>query len=152
MWTYRQRTGELLRDSVLVGRGYSGWDDGDGVPEPGEGKNDPDEQERRHVGPIPVGLYVIGPAFTHPTKGELVMRLIPKPGTNTFERSGFLLHGDSRRRPGAGSEGCIVQLYDVRLLVAESEDHDLEVVRDAPSEPLPPAPVPPATPVGRTSM
>jgi hypothetical protein len=144
-FVYRQRTGEMWRDGALVGVGYSGLDDGDGVLEPGEGKNDPGAQQQRSVGPIPVGLYRIGPAFTHPTKGTLVMRLVPMPGTETFGRSGFLIHGDSRVRPGTASLGCIVLSHNARLFVSDcvaDGDDDLEVVDDAPSEPLPPRPVP----------
>lgn len=150
MWGYRQRTGELLWDGELVGVGYSGLDDGDGVLEPGEGKNDPEAEALRGVGPIPRGRYRIGPAFTHPTKGKLVMQLIAMPGTDTHGRSGFLIHGDSRLRPGTASLGCIVMPYDVRLIVSDcvaDGDDELEVVDDAPSTPLAPAPVPPAVTV-----
>jgi hypothetical protein len=152
-FTYRQRTGELLRDGELVGVGYSGLDDGDGVAEPGEGRNDPAAQGVRNVGPIPAGRYVIGPAFTHPTKGGLVMGLAPLPGTDTLGRSGFLIHGDSRRAPGTASQGCIVLERDLRLLVSDcvaDGDDELEVVADAPGEPLAAAPVPSAFPVTRT--
>lgn len=128
MWTYQQSTGELRRDGQLVGKGYSGYDDGDGVAEPGEGKNDPGAQELRSTGPIPRGSWVIGPAFFHETKGPIVMRLLPKPGTATFGRSGFLIHGDSIRRPGTASLGCIILSRSLRIAVAESGDHDLEVV------------------------
>lgn len=130
MWTFAQRGGELLHDGKLEGRGYSGWDDGDGVPEPGEGKGDPSAQEQRSVGPIPRGRYHIGPMFFHQSKGRYVMRLTPLPGTNTFGRSHFLIHGDSVRRPGAGSEGCIVLARALRILVGESRDHLLEVVAE----------------------
>ena len=128
MWTYRQRTGDLLRDGRFVSRGYSGKDDGDGIPEPGEGKNDPSKQSERGVGPIPVGTYVIGQPFTHATAGTLVMRLSPLAGTNTFGRSGFLIHGDSRKMPGSASRGCIVLPHAIRRTIWESMDHQLEVV------------------------
>ena len=128
MWVFEQRSGQLLHDGVVVGRGYSGLDDGDGVPEPGEGKNDPATQDQRSVGPIPRGRWTIGPAFFHETKGPLVMRLIPAPTTQTFGRSGFLVHGDSRLTPGTASLGCIVLPHDVREQIAESVDRDLEVV------------------------
>ncbi len=144
MWTYRQRTGELLRDGVLVGKGYSGYDDGDGVPEPGEGKNDPAAQEQRAVGPIPRGRWSIGRPFFHEARGPYVMRLSPEPGTETFGRSGFLIHGDSVKRPGTSSLGCIILARSLRILIGESWDRELEVVA---GEELPLAAAPPATPV-----
>lgn len=128
MWTYRQRSGELLRDGKFVAKGYSGKDDGDGVPEPGEGKNDPSAQTIRSIGPIPVGRYAIGQPFTHKTAGVFVMRLHPVAGTNTFGRSGFLIHGDSIKNPGTASQGCIVLPRWVRRTIWESRDLELEVV------------------------
>lgn len=149
MWTFRIRTGEILNLlGVVRAVGYAGKDDGDGIPEPGEGKNDPDATHLRNIGPIPVGRYRIGAPFVHPTAGEYVMRLHPLPGTDTFGRSGFLWHGDSGVAPGTASKGCIVSSRSSRMEVWESGDHVLEVVRDAPSSPVEPAPVPPAKTVG----
>lgn len=138
MWTYRQRgpsgQGELLLDGSFKAYGYSGYDDGDGIPEPGEGKNDPSKQTERGIGPIPVGLYRIGTPHRHPTAGPFTMRLTPMPETNTFGRSGFLIHGDSRKNPGAGSHGCIVLLRPVREAIWKSGDVLLEVVTGEPSK------------------
>ena len=91
-------------------------------------KNDPSKQSERGVGPIPVGTYVIGQPFTHATAGTLMMRLSPLAGTNTFGRSGFLIHGDSRKMPGSASRGCIVLPHAIRRTIWESMDHTLEVV------------------------
>lgn len=128
MWTFEQRTGRLLRDGTYRGRGFSGYEDGDNIPEPGEGKNDPSKQEERNIGPIPRGRWKIGTPFFHQTKGPYVMRLTPMPGTDTFGRSQFLIHGDSIRRPGTGSLGCIVLPRELRIMIGESGDSDLEVV------------------------
>ena len=132
-WVYRQRTGELLHEGRVIAIGYSGHDDGDGVPEPGEGKNDPAAQAVRSVGPIPVGRYTIGPPHTHPTAGPYTMRLTPQAGTETFGRSGFLIHGDSRSSPGAASLGCIILARPFRVAVWMSGDVALDVVADAPN-------------------
>lgn len=131
MWTFYIREGELWQHGRLVARRvYSGSDDGDGLVEPGEGMNDPTMTDQRNVGPLPVGHYAIGPAFTHPTIGQLVMRLIPTVGTEMFGRDGFLVHGGA---PGGGaSQGCIVAPYGVRAIMAASQDRDLEVVAEAP--------------------
>lgn len=129
MWTYAQRTGELWWNRRLVARGYAGADDGDGMVEPGEGKNDPSTQATRNVGPLPVGFYRIGPPIHHPTAGPFTLRLEPDPSNEMFGRSGFLIHGDSAV-PGAASKGCIVVSREVRGLIAASGDYNLNVVAE----------------------
>lgn len=128
MWTYEQASGKFSQDGVYLVTGYSGWDDGDNISEPGEGKNNPDMQAVKNIGPIPVGQYTIGPAYDTATHGPIVMRLTPKQGTETFGRSGFLIHGDSLRAPGTASHGCIILPRKIREQVASSGDTDLEVV------------------------
>ena len=131
MWTFYGREGELWRDGRWVALGlYAGADDGDGLVEPGEGRGDYSKQAERNVGPTPPGHYTIGPAFTHPTIGTLVMRLTPKPGTDTHGRDGFLIHGGNPA--GGSSHGCIVAPVAVRAMIAASLDTDLEVVAEAP--------------------
>jgi hypothetical protein len=122
-WTYRIDSGEMLEDGVVAGRGYSGKD---------ECKNQSDLDCVKNRGPIPKGRWKIGPAFTHPQKGPLCIPLAPLPGTETYGRSGFLIHGDSRAFPGSASEGCIVIGPLVRDRIAKSKDKVLEVVASAP--------------------
>lgn len=133
MWVYVQRTGELWRDGQIVARGYAGFDDGDGLVEPGEGKNDPGAQGQRAVGPLPVGRYTIGPPFHHPTAGAYTLRLEPHAGNDMLGRAGFLIHGDRSDVPGAASLGCIVVSRAVRTVIAGSGDYELTVVSDLPS-------------------
>jgi len=128
MWFYSQSTGAFTWDGLTIATGYSGWDDGDGVKEPGEGKNDPATQEQRSIGPVPRGQWHIGPAFDHPTKGPAVMQLDPHLGTETFGRSGFLIHGDSIRAPGTASHGCIILPRSLRRLIDASKERNLEVI------------------------
>lgn len=135
MWLYVQRTGELWHDGLLVARGYAGWDDGDGLVEPGEGKNDPGAQAQRNVGPLPVGRYTIGPPMQHPTAGAYTMRLEPHPENQMHGRAGFLIHGDRADVPGAASHGCIVLSRAVRTVIAESLDYELQVVAENPLTP-----------------
>lgn len=116
MWRYEQKTGRLWR---LVAEGYSGHD---------EGKNQPDLDSVRNVGPIPRGRWLITEKFDHPHKGPWCLRLQPVPGTDTHGRSGFLVHGDSISAPGTASEGCIIVSRGVRQRIWESDDHELEVV------------------------
>lgn len=146
MLTWVIRTGRMLRDGALLARGYAGTDDGDGVLEPGEGLNDPSASAQRGIGPIPLGRYRILPPHHHPTAGSYVMRLDPLPGTVTHGRSGFLIHGDSRSRPGTASHGCIILSLADRELVWATGERILEVVAEEPA-PLPLAAVPPAEPV-----
>jgi hypothetical protein len=108
----------------VEGIGYSGH---------GAGVNNPAMQADRDVGPIPRGFYEIGQAFDHPTRGPLVMRLMPRPGTDTFGRSGFLIHGDLKSAPGKhlASLGCIVLDHDLRARIAAavaSGDRLLQVI------------------------
>lgn len=120
MWKYVQKTGELFdSQGHCAGVGYSGH---------GEGKNNPEMQEVRNVGPIPVGTYSIGPLHDTDKHGPDVMALTPVQGTDTFGRSAFLMHGDKIKDPGTASEGCIIQAHATRLAVAKSEDKLLEVV------------------------
>lgn len=111
---YEISTGRYRHGAKILGTGYAGYDDGDGIPEPGEGKNDPTKQAVRAVGPIPVGRYRIHRPFKHPTAGPFTMRLEPLPGTDTKGRAGFLIHGDRSDLPGAASHGCIILPRAVR--------------------------------------
>jgi hypothetical protein len=128
MWTYNQKTGELLWNGEHMARGYSGYDDGDGVPEPGEGQNDPRLDDTKNIGPIPKGLWKMTKVFFDTRRGPFCIRLLPQAGTVTHGRSGFLIHGDSISVPGSASHGCIILPRPVRIKMWESEDHDLEVV------------------------
>ena len=120
MYTYRQSTGELFHDGLPVTTGYSGH---------AEGRNNPALQSHPNVGPIPCGRWTIEkPAFESQTHGPVVMRLDPCAGTETFGRSGFLIHGDSILHPGMGSLGCIILPRPARLAISANPDCDLEVI------------------------
>lgn len=119
-WIYSQHTGRIYHDGSFVGLGYAGR---------GAGKNNPAAQTQEGVGPLPRGTYTIGPPFTHQHAGVYTMRLTPQPGTATFGRSGFMMHGDSIDNPGQASDGCIVQNLSVRRQVWESGDRRLEVTQ-----------------------
>lgn len=119
MWTYRQTSGQLLRDDQPVGFGYSGHL---------EGRNNPKFQNVHNVGPIPQGLWTIsGPPVDTETHGPFVLHLNPNSGTEVFERSGFLMHGDSVEHPGLASEGCIIMSRAIREQVWNSQDNQLTV-------------------------
>lgn len=120
MWIYAQKTGVLRRNGQAVGTGYSGFDNG---------KNNPDMQAIHDVGPIPQGEWTIsGPPFNTAEHGPFVLRLEPSATTDTFGRSGFLMHGDSIQAPGTASKGCIIMPRLIREQVWNSGDTALEIV------------------------
>ena len=124
MWTYEQRSGALGKDGQRVATGYSGF---------GDGKNNPDLENVHDVGPIPRGVYAIGPPHDTTAHGPHVMALTPLPDTNTFSREGFLIHGDSLQNPGTASHGCIILPPDVRKQISASGDTEIQVVCATPS-------------------
>ena len=125
MWTYIQKSGELLHDGAHESVGYSGYND----PNSGqEGKNNPDLQNVHDVGPIPVGGYVIGTPHDSLTHGPFVLPLTPDASNQMFGRTAFLIHGDSVVEPGTASRGCIIMSRGIRNEVATSGDHVLTVI------------------------
>ena len=121
-WTYSQRSGELQQDGGHVATGYSGA---------GAGKNNPALENVPNVGPIPRGEWTIaGPPADTPDHGPYVLRLNPAAGTETFGRSGFLMHGDSKEHPGCASHGCVILPRSVREQVWDSGDRELEVLAE----------------------
>ncbi len=124
-WTYSQVNRTLHNPAGdVIGTGYSGHDDG---------YNNHDAQDQRDVGPTPVGQYRIGPSFRHNPAGPITMRLEPLPGTDTFGRDGFMIHGDSAdhaSNPGPHnsiSHGCIILSRNLREQIDASTDKTIVV-------------------------
>jgi hypothetical protein len=89
--------------------------------------NDPNACEMVGIGPIPPGLYEIGPPIDRPKSvGVYAMALEPCVGTDTYGRSGFYIHGDdAAKSPQSSSDGCIVASRPVREAIwAEAKDTD----------------------------
>jgi type VI secretion system (T6SS) effector TldE1-like protein len=123
-WTYAQNTGELQQDGRHAATGYSGA---------GEGRNNPAMESVPNVGPIPRGEWrIIGPPRNSADHGPYVLKLEPTADTETFGRSGFLMHGDSKQHPGSASQGCIILPRAVRESVWNSGDRDVKVVAEIP--------------------
>lgn len=123
-WTYAQKTGELRRDGKHIATGYSGA---------GAGKNNPAMEDVRNVGPIPHGDWtIVGPPVDTHDHGPCVLTLEPAANTQTFDRNGFLMHGDSKEAPGCASHGCVIMPRTVREQVWTSGDSELEVVAEIP--------------------
>lgn len=121
-WQYEQASGRFLDPTgTLLAKGYSG--------QPPH-VNDATAQSLHDLGPIPQGMWqaveLIPESTTH---GPFVIRLEPYSETETFGRSGFMIHGDSKSQPGYASMGCIILSKDIRELFWSSQDHDLQVVQ-----------------------
>jgi RHS repeat-associated protein len=131
-WVYHQSTHRIehVNSQGLVdyssGAAYSGY---------GSGENNPAMQNvasAKHgdpAGPIPVGDWSIGPMHSSPNTGVGTMNLTPVPGTNTFGRTLFRIHGDNSARNHSASTGCIVAPRNVRDRVEASTDKCLRVVQ-----------------------
>jgi hypothetical protein len=94
----------------------------------GEHKNRPESDGLKDKGPLPSGTYAIGPASDHPRLGPLAHRLVPHPTTRLKGRSGFMIHGDSRKHPGQASRGCVVISRAGRAKLSSLGVRVLEVV------------------------
>lgn len=124
MWTWDQSAGVLSRDGAEVAKGYSGRD---------WGKNNPDAEAARGIGPIPAGDYTIVELYNSANVGPNALRLQPIDATpddvhDATGRSAFRIHGDSIRAPGTASHGCIILRLPIRLAIWESGDRLLRVV------------------------
>jgi hypothetical protein len=120
-WKYSQSTGELVNPTgSCVGYGYSGN---------GEDLDRPEDQNVRCHGPIPQGQWTVETFFDDPGgKGPIVAHLTPLPGTETFGRSGFMIHGDNRAANHTASEGCVILPRLLREQIMASNDCTLTVV------------------------
>lgn len=122
MWTFESTTGlvfDLNNNPVAVG--YAGH---------GDGVNNPLLQNVKDVGPLPEGLYSMGPLQDHGELGKDVIQLIPHDENEMYGRSGFFIHGDEILHPNEhlASDGCMIVNHAGRLLMGQSNDHVLRVV------------------------
>ena len=124
-WTYTQDKGALRNpQGVVQGFGYSGntW-----------GLNNPAAQFQVGVGPIPVGLYTIGPPHNPIDHlGPLALPLWPDRANQMHGRSGFFAHGDNPALNHSASNGCIVLGHYLRVMLHDSTDRQLSVIATQP--------------------
>lgn len=120
MWTFKQSTGQMFSPGGLsIGTGYSGA---------GADRDNPADQAIKNKGPIPEGFYEIGPPANTDHHGPFVLSLTPDAENQMYDRSGFLIHGDSLEHPGEASEGCIILARALREAVWNSGDTRLQVI------------------------
>jgi hypothetical protein len=117
MWIYHQRSGQLHHGGNLIGTGYAGT---------GKGRNNPAMQHVKATGPLPRGIYNIGPAYHHPKLGPICMNLEPDVSNEMHGRSLFRIHGNNKVNDA--SLGCVIQGPAVRKLINASADKILQVV------------------------
>jgi hypothetical protein len=91
-----------------------------------DGRNNAEMTHIPERGPIPVGRYTIGVAHLSEHTGPITMNLDPEPGTETFGRSAFRIHGNNAMNDA--SHGCIILPPDARRCISDSPDRELEVV------------------------
>lgn len=123
MFTFEVRKGLLTENGESVVDGdkvYSGF---------GSFHNRPETEALVARGPIPRGKWRIGKSYHHPHLGPVCMNLEPLPGTNTFGRTVFRIHGDnSTPDPWDGSHGCLIASRALREHIDKAQDRILEVV------------------------
>lgn len=121
MIVFNSTTGDTyLNGTLLHDKAYSGH---------GEGVNNVAMEKVHEFGPIPRGDYSIGDWIPHhPTLGIWVAPLFPKEGTDTFGRSGFFIHGDTRAMNHTASHGCVIENSADRTAIRESGAKLLRVV------------------------
>jgi hypothetical protein len=119
-WQWGASEGVLYHDGARIGKGYSGQP---------PFVNKPDAEQQKDKGPIPRGRWtIVGRPYDSALLGPFVMALEPKCGTDTFGRSAFRIHGDSKSNPGMASHGCIVLDRGLRQTIWDSSDRDILVI------------------------
>ncbi len=119
MMIYEQTTGKLrgLGDDIYPG--YSGY---------GRWKNNPDFEFAHAVGPVPAGTYLISEPFDDAVHGPMCFRLTPTADTETFGRSGLMIHGDNGNHLGSASHGCVVLDRYARDAIRKSGNRIFQVI------------------------
>lgn len=84
------------------------------------GRNNPAMCNVSNIGPLPPGRYRIERSRDSATLGPVIFDLTPLPGTDTFGRSLFRIHGNDKLNDA--SHGCLILDRNVRDLIASVVD------------------------------
>ena len=121
MLLFSQSTGEIELNDECIAVGWAGN---------GLGKCNPEMQHVPCVGPLPRGFYTIDPwEDQHEPLGPIIAHLIPDPSNEMFGRDDFFIHGPSSTHWGQESKGCIVVPHDQRVVVRDTGETRLQVIR-----------------------
>ena len=125
MWTFCSSTGGL-RDPLdnFVETGYAGGNCGKNP----EGINNPAMCGVKDIGPLPLGLYMMGTPVEGTHLGPLAIPLTPDPSNVMGGRSDFYCHGDHIGKYRSASDGCIIMSHATRLLLIASTDKQIQVI------------------------
>jgi Protein of unknown function (DUF2778) len=119
-WTWDQSAGLMLDPTgKRLAGGYSGKR---------SGLNNPAKQHETAYGPIPQGLWSIGALRRSAKTGPNIMDLTPLPGTQTFGRTAFQIHGDNGKGNRSASSGCIILPPQARTIIGRSAVKTLRVI------------------------
>ncbi|MEK9496610.1 tlde1 domain-containing protein [Photorhabdus sp. P32] len=118
MWVFKVNSGKLYHNGTFIAEGYSG---AVGF------KNNTANECVPFKGPLPRGSYKIGPPHYSVKTKAYTLSLIPDSSNSMCGRGAFKIHGDNRKHPGTGSDGCIVLSLSIRKQIWVSGDHDLMV-------------------------
>ena len=100
----------------------------------GYGLNNPDAIQEVGVGPLPPGLYNLGPwqdgSLYGPSwarLGPLISRLYPDAGNEMYGRNDFAIHGGNGSNPPTDSDGCVIMQHNDRQAVCDSGEPQVTV-------------------------
>ena len=126
MMTYSQSSGLFTMPDGTTFYGHAGH---------GDGLNNPEMQDVHMIGPLPQGIYNLGPfqdgsaySAADARLGPLVSRLTPDAGNTMFGRDGFFIHGGNNSNPPTDSDGCIILQHPNRQTISDSGETQLTVV------------------------
>lgn len=120
-WLYKIKEHTLLNAAgdVVSTDGWAGH---------GAGKNNPDMENVKNVGPLPEGWYTIGEPVESAHTGPYTLPLTPDLTNKEFGRGDFKCHGAAFEHPEMSSDGCMIQERNIRENIHNSGDNRLQVV------------------------
>jgi hypothetical protein len=131
--TFQISTGYITDDAgnLLSSVAYAGNDSRTPQnPDHIQGKNNPEMTGIEFIGPLPVGVYNVGPFGNYPVVGVNAAKLSQMSG-ESYGRGDFYIHGQENPNSinfGQESEGCLVVPHSDRLIIAALIPTQLTVI------------------------